>query len=240
MSNYIYVQGIDVPIQICSYKRSKSIKIYVKDGFAKVTKPVWYSKKNTLVYIEKNKQAINELYRNNILRRTNNSLLSQDYLLYFGEKYKLNIVKEDVKERYSINEKENIIDIYIPSNTLQNQLEEMVKEKIYNMYKEEVKNVLHQILHKYCELMKIAMPKYRIKNCKTIWGSCSQKGNLNFNLKLAMLPVSIIEHIVVHELCHLKHMNHSTEFWNLVYTYVDKEEYALGKKWIKENVKFNI
>jgi len=62
--------------------------------------------------------------------------------------------------------------------------------------------------------------KVFIRNQKTRWGSCSGKRNLSFNYKLLFLPENLRDYIIIHELCHLKEMNHSKNFWTLVSTRV--------------------
>jgi predicted metal-dependent hydrolase len=72
-----------------------------------------------------------------------------------------------------------------------------------------------------------------IKEQKSRWGSCSAKGNLNFNWHIVMAPETIADYLVIHELCHLRHMNHSAEFWHCVSGLYPA--YKTARKWLKEN-----
>ena len=72
-----------------------------------------------------------------------------------------------------------------------------------------------------------------IREQKTRWGSCSGKGNLNFNWKLIMAPPPVLDYVVIHELCHLWEFNHSPKFWSLVERQMP--EYRVWKKWLKEH-----
>lgn len=70
-----------------------------------------------------------------------------------------------------------------------------------------------------------------IREQKSRWGSCSRKGNLNFNWKLIMAPPQALDYVVVHELCHLHEFNHSPRFWALVAAQMP--DYEVWKKWLK-------
>ncbi len=82
--------------------------------------------------------------------------------------------------------------------------------------------------------------KYRrisIKNQKTLWGSCSKKGSLNFNYKIALLSLNFADYIIVHELCHLGEFNHSKRFWALVAKTIP-DYWAIRKLLRKTSVSF--
>jgi len=73
----------------------------------------------------------------------------------------------------------------------------------------------------------------RVKNQKSLWGSCSVRKNLNFNHRILDIPVDLADYLIVHELCHLKEMNHSKNFWKLVSMFIPdyKERRARLKKY---------
>lgn len=84
----------------------------------------------------------------------------------------------------------------------------------------------------YAPLLCVSYQSIRIKNQKSRWGSCSSKRNLNFNWRLIMAEDAILDYVVVHELCHLREMNHSTAFWQLVESILP--DYRERERWITE------
>ena len=84
----------------------------------------------------------------------------------------------------------------------------------------------------YCEAMGVTVGYVTVKNQKTRWGSCSAKGNVNFNYQLAFLPDELLDYVVIHELAHRRHMNHSRAFWAEVEKYCP--DYLERRKQLKE------
>lgn len=72
-----------------------------------------------------------------------------------------------------------------------------------------------------------------IRDQKSRWGSCSSRGTLSFNYRLIFAPAGALDYVVVHELCHLTHMNHSKDFWNMVASVMP--DYKQYKDWLREH-----
>ena len=85
----------------------------------------------------------------------------------------------------------------------------------------------------YAPLMKVTPGRITIRTQKTRWGSCTQEGNLNFNALLLLAPPEVLDSVVVHELCHLKYMNHSKFFYFELKRFYP--EYKQAQAWLKKN-----
>lgn len=72
-----------------------------------------------------------------------------------------------------------------------------------------------------------------IRDQKSRWGSCSSRGTLSFNYRLIFAPPAVLDYVVVHELCHLTHMNHSRDFWNMVGTIMP--DYKARRGWLRDH-----
>lgn len=92
----------------------------------------------------------------------------------------------------------------------------VVVSKKYLKHKESARELVSRRLEYFNQHYKYKIGRIAIRNQKRRWGSCSSKGNLNFNYKIVLLQPHLADYIIVHELCHLGQFNHSQKFWDLV------------------------
>jgi len=86
----------------------------------------------------------------------------------------------------------------------------------YLAHKESVRALITERVRYFNTHYGLSVGKIAIRNQRSRWGSCSKKGNLNFNYRLAFLPEELRDYVIVHEICHIKEFNHSRNFWDLV------------------------
>ena len=106
-------------------------------------------------------------------------------------------------------------------------------KKELNELTEKARTVIPRKVKEYAERIGTDYGHITIRHQRTRWGSCSSKGNLNFNCLLMLFPDEVIDSVVVHELCHRKHMNHSAAFYREVETVFP--QYHVCQEWLKEN-----
>lgn len=144
---------------------------------------------------------------------------------FLGKELELEIIKTNKVIQSSKIENERII-VFVSSD-------DVVKDKIMNLYKGEARKVLNERTDVYSKVIGVNPNKIFIKDQKTLWGSCSSRKNINYNYRIIMAPIEIVDYIVVHELCHLIHMNHSKSYWNTVQSILP--DYEERRKWLKSN-----
>lgn len=177
------------------------------------------------VHIDTKKIDIKLINKRNVrhcyLRVIDKSMLQITANIYF--------TKEDAKKL--VENKKNWVFKHLNkvSNTLENgeycylgkvyKSQFLDQEKILEFYKEKSKEIITPIVEEKSKVMQLFPTSLKYRNNKSRWGSCSYKNGINLNINLLKFPIEVIEYVVIHELAHIKHKNHSKKFWSLVEKY---------------------
>lgn len=119
-------------------------------------------------------------------------------------------------ERFVVEKSDWILDKIRRVNIRPIKMLDTRSRKEYLAHKERARMLAARRLEYFNAQYGYVYKRISVRNQKTRWGSCSTQGNLSFHYKIAFLPEHLVDYIIVHELCHLKEMNHSKKFWDLV------------------------
>lgn len=111
--------------------------------------------------------------------------------------------------------------------------QDTIRAVLTRWYRHEARVLFAERVSYWNSSYRFAYGRIAIKEQKSRWGSCSRQGNLNFNWRLLLAPLPVLDYVVVHELCHLKELNHSARFWHLVA--VACPTYAANRRWLREH-----
>ncbi|MDE2853358.1 MAG: SprT family zinc-dependent metalloprotease [Chloroflexota bacterium] len=150
-------------------------------------------------------------------------------LLYFGDKITLKLHEDGEAARFSL--RDSRLEVVLPQQLQADQ--RLLRNIIEVFYRQQAKRYLPPRTRQLAQLHGFSYNQVRIKNQKTRWGSCSSKRNINLNLRLMMAPDAAIDYVIIHELCHLRELNHSAAFWALVESYCPK--YRQWEAWFKRH-----
>jgi predicted metal-dependent hydrolase len=107
-------------------------------------------------------------------------------------------------------------------------------ELLLKFLKKQAKEYFTTISQEYAKKLNVSFEKVIITDSKSKWGSCSALKNLRYNFRLIMTPIFVIEYLIIHEVCHLVHFNHSSAFWDLLNSLTPHTKNA--KLWLKNNI----
>lgn len=223
----------DITYKIIRRNR-KTISIKITDKAEVIVTSPFYVSEETIDIIVKKKEKwiMNRIKRLSKCEYSykDRSFNDGEKFLYLGRYLELKIFNAR-DDRCITKIQNNKIQVYINFHILNK--EEVIKESILNFYKDKAKDMLKERTAFYSGLIGVIPKRIFIKAQKTIWGSCSCRGNINYNYRLIMAPINIIDYIVVHELCHILHMNHSKDYWNTVKNVMP--DYKDRREWLKIN-----
>lgn len=148
-------------------------------------------------------------------------------IVYRGEKYLL-CVEVDCSRK---NSRVIILDRSIHIKTA-DPAPEAMRGTLEACFRKQAREAIEERIRFYQPVLAKRPNRVFIKAQRSRWGSCSSQGNLNFNWKIILLPPSVFDYIIVHEMCHLVHLNHSREFWNLVASVLPN--YKESYQWLRK------
>ena len=143
--------------------------------------------------------------------------------MFLGKEYEGEFIKERRAVDYEIEDNKVLFYSKLKEN----------KSTVKKWYKKCAEEILKKRTDYYSEIIGEKPCEVKLKTLNRSWGICSSNKNITFNWKLVMAPIDVIDYVVIHELCHLKHHNHSKDFWKEVIKYMPN--FKEKKEWLREN-----
>ena len=208
-------------------RRRRSIGIKVAHGQVIVSAPevtpiadIRYFVAQKTRWIEKHLQR----QQTGLQQYKQRNYLSGDSILWLGHELKLRVI---VAATPTVHQYESILQLAVKENTLSAR-----KQLLQRWYTQSAAEYLVQRVEYFQRLLEVKANGLKVRYYKSRWGSCNRRGELQFNWLLLMAPATVVDYVVVHELAHIKHFNHSTAFWQTVAQVMPN--YQSHRDWLKQ------
>jgi predicted metal-dependent hydrolase len=225
----VLLEGVAVPYTVRRSERAKNIRITISahDGVV-VTLPLRQSYYvNPEKFLREKAQWVLRHLSTISLPPAVTALRSGSVILYRGRNHRLRLSR-GVGELPRVVVDGDVIRISLPY-----QASDSIETALRTWFSEQARRMIERTVDQEAVRIGVNYTRLTIRDQKTKWGSCSKSGGLSFNWRLILFPPSVLRYVVVHELCHIKHFNHSERFWRLV-AHHDKS-YETSVEWLKTN-----
>jgi predicted metal-dependent hydrolase len=235
--NFINIQGAIIPYEERKNSRAKRLSLRIGRDKVRVTVPSRATQREIREFIKANQNWVLEHWvkiQEELRKIPERQYQNGEVLSVLGQSLELKILKVNQKRivlRYLQEEKK--IEICLPVAVTPEYQTEAIREILEKWLKQKAREVFQAKLNELSVQMGVSYKEFRLKEQKTRWGSCSSKGNINLNWRVILAPERVAEYLIIHELAHLKHMNHSPSFWEVVRQYCP--EYDACRHWLKVN-----
>ena len=223
-----FIQGNGFLAEVVRTSRRKTASIKVEAGKVSVVAPDELPISRIEEVISKKNRWIKEklLLHSQAMAVKPKEYVSGESFSYLGKNYRLKVVQGSP---ISVKLLQGYLTVMTPEplNPVK------TKKLIEGWYRERAEKKLREKSERFAKQMGVTFASVGIKSFKSRWGSCSGDGNILYNWRIIMAPNGIVDYVVVHELCHLIHHNHSPEFWKAVGKVVP--DYQREKEWLRSN-----
>lgn len=218
--------------EVIRTNRRKSADIRVEEGAVSVVVPVETSLERIDELLASKRRWIKEkiALHQEMSPPSSKRYVSGESFSYLGRNYRLKVEKGPFAPVRLLHGR---LVVSVPKSTAQPQ---MIRNALVRWYKRQAEVKLREKVDRWAPLVGVEPSGVTIKTFKSRWGSCTAKGELQFNWQIMMAPNRIVDYVVIHELCHLVRHDHSAEFWEILRRIMG--DYAECRSWLKYNSRF--
>ena len=209
----VVIDDTALPVQLVRTDRRKTMSISLEDGAIRVLAPKKITEKHIQDVLNKKSKWIRKKLKDQaaIPRLQSKQFVDGEIFLYLGKHYKFKRHR-DVQSSVKLKSGQLISTI----DSAVSKEEDVHRLQVTNWYRERATDILTQKTTLHGDALNLTPSTINIKNYKARWGSCSINGEISYNWKIMMAPSRIIDYVVIHELSHLVHHDHSGKFWRQV------------------------
>lgn len=220
-------------------ERAKNTRIVVKPGKIEVVAPLKISERRIRAFVEAQQDWIRAA-----IKRVADKVQAVPNLApahyrdgatvpFLGRQIPLQIKPTNAKTVRIQLHADTVFIVYLPVHVDSQQSSELIRLSLMRWMKQQARLHASELIEKHAQRFGLFPRSLRIKTQKSRWGSCGPKNDINLNWLLMLAPAPALEYVVVHELCHIKHKNHSKDFWQLVGEHFP--EYLQQRRWLKQH-----
>jgi len=225
-----------ISFEIKRGNRKKTVAIRISpNAVVTVLAPQYLDEEKIRMIVQKRAHWIIERQEQIKKNRNSNSIkqfVSGESFPYLGKYYRLKVMKSttDSEEKCRLVSGRFLVEINGKSDILSNK--SAVKKVLLGWYLDHAEEKIKDRISRLACLIGKWPVSIKIKNQEKRWGSCSRGGIIRFNWKIVMAPISVMDYVIVHELCHLIHPHHSPQFWQKVRSIIP--DYKKRREWLKK------
>lgn len=224
------MDGFPFQVEVIRTERKKSASIQLQGDLVKVSVPMTLSDRRIRDLVIKRTSWIKSKLQEQSNRPISapREYISGETVTYLGKNYRLKVLKG---QQPSVKLKRGYVEVTLSNTDVDPKT--TVHSLLQDWYRSHAQKRLEEKTLRLAKIIGVNPSSVTVKNYKSRWGSCSPEGDISYNWRIILAPQSIVDYVIVHELCHILEHNHSSSYWKHVERHVPN--WREQKEWLKHN-----